>query len=105
MNCEEFENKSNHLGKLSETHKMIVWNIIKYKPMMIPKKKLMKVFLGGQNGVQVTPFKSAWQKLNKDEDWVVQYITVGYINDMEWSLKDLVDWLLDSHIHIMSTKE
>ena len=100
MNCDQIEKDPNEVSKLSNTNKMIVWNIIKYKKR-IAGKKIIKVFLGGQNGVQVIPFKSAWQKINIEKDWAVQYITVGYINDMEWSPKDFVDWLLDSHIHII----
>jgi hypothetical protein len=62
----------------------------------------MKVFLGGEDGVQVGPFKAAWTRAEvSKKDWDVQYITVNYINESGWSEKELVDWLLDSHIHFI----
>jgi hypothetical protein len=85
---------------LLSANKMILWNALSHKNQH-SKEKTVNVFLGGQDGVQVTPFKSAWQNLNIQRNWIVQYISVGYINELHWSPKDLVDWLLNSRVHII----
>jgi hypothetical protein len=63
----------------------------------------MRVFLGGEDGVQVGPFKAAWTRadVTQKENWDIQYLTVNYINEIGWSEKDLIDWLLDSHVHFI----
>jgi hypothetical protein len=85
---------------LFTSNKMILWKAISHKPLNM-NEKVVNVFLGGQDGVQVTPFKTAWQNLHITNNWTVQYISVGYINELHWSPKDLVDWLLSAHIHII----
>jgi len=99
---EEFE-VINTLEKLSSTHRMILSSLMSY--CLLPEKeKVVKVFLGGQKGVQVEPLKAAWRQLNNfKEGWSLQCISVNIINELHWSPSDFVDWLLDSHIHIIAS--
>ena len=102
MHMEEEENRQPfNLSNLPKTHKMIAWNILSNAPNNNDEKKVVNVFLGGQGGVQVNPFKTAWQNLNISMNWTVNYVSVGFINDMKWSPKNLVDWLLNCDIHII----
>jgi hypothetical protein len=80
---------------------MILWNI-NSRNQSNSDSKVIKVFLGGANGVQVNPFKAAWTRLQfSKENWIIQYISVVYINESGWTPKHFVDWLLDSDIHFI----
>ena len=84
-----------------EVHELILRDIKNYKQQNFDQK-VIRVFLGGVNGVQVNPFKAAWSRLQVPKDnWSVEYISVVYVNESGWSPKELVDWLLNSHVHFI----
>jgi len=87
--------------KVLDDEHLVLRNLISYKPVN-KGKKIMKVFMGGKEGIQIIPFKAAWSRTNfMTESWTVEYISVTFINESDWTPKDLVDWLLDSHVHVI----
>jgi len=85
-----------------DEEQLVLRNLIRsYKPVN-KGRKIMKVFMGGKEGIQIIPFKAAWSRTNfMTESWTVEYISVTFINESYWTPKDLVDWLLDSHVHVI----
>jgi hypothetical protein len=83
-------------------HRMVLWNIKCQRNYNLDNKRTMNVFLGTDSGVQVNPFKAAWTRCNvSKENWIIQYITVQYVNEKGWTEKQLVDWLLESNVHFI----
>ena len=55
--------------------------------------------LGGINSQQIIPFKGAISDTSFNLE--ITYLTTTQIKDMDWTPKELVDWLLSSHIHFV----
>jgi len=68
----------------------------------IDQKVIIRVFLGGHKGAQSIPWTSALQMLRLPENrFLVQEVTIKDVKDREFTPRGLVDWLLDSDIHII----
>lgn len=63
---------------------------------------VLRVFTGGEDGMQSTPLTLAIQGLQKaGRIFRVEKLCIKIIKDNAMTPKDLVDWLLASHIHLV----
>ena len=61
---------------------------------------VIRVFQGGETGIQELPFNGAFYDANFPRDRVhIEYLTVKAIKDRRMTPDSFVDWLLDSDIH------
>lgn len=70
--------------------------------MFSEKRVIIRVFLGGHKGAQSIPWTSALQLLQLPKHrFGIQEITIKDVKDWEFTPSKLVDWLLDSDIHVI----
>lgn len=69
-------------------------------PFVKSKLILLRVFTGGADGMQSIPLTSAVQLL-PPHTFIVEKICIKQLKDCKMNHKDLVDWLLNSHIHLV----
>lgn len=63
---------------------------------------LFRIFTGGKDYAQGTSFLSAVQELRlPPHQYKMEMINITQIKDNKWSCGQLVDWLLDSHVHLI----
>ena len=67
------------------------------------KKKRVRCFKGAHNAQQEIPVMKALQLFLDDELLTVEYLLCKQVKDNRWSAAKVIDWLLDSHIHLIIT--
>ena len=65
------------------------------------KKKRVRCFKGAHNAQQEIPVMKALQLFLDDELLTVEYLLCKQVKDNRWSAAKVIDWLLDSHIHLI----
>ena len=74
-------------------------------PMNARKNAKIHVYLGGSDGWQKSPFQIAMKEVQKiSYSWCnldVEYLCLSKIREKEWSIVNLVDWILDSDFHFV----
>jgi hypothetical protein len=80
---------------------MLLWESLNYLPESTSPIQV-RVFIGGFDSIQITPFKGAVFDQNFDcEKFEFDYISISDIKKVHWSPNDLVDWLLGCHVHFI----
>ncbi len=79
-----------------------IWNTLVYQPRQV-SPVIVKVFQGGRRSNQLEPFVDAWRHSNMAKSNIVKliYINTDEVKSRKWRASDLVDWLLDSHLHFI----
>ena len=64
---------------------------------------LIRIFGGGESSIQTQELKHAIRSLDIHPSlYIVEILTCDMVNVFHFSLKDVIDWLLSSHIHFIS---
>ena len=71
----------------------------------------VRVYCGGEDNVQGGPFKAAVRALQTQQrslslrtpSFIVEYCYIKTIRENNWTIHDLLTWLLDSNIHFILT--
>lgn len=86
-----------------------LWESIFYLPVLYYKKELIiRAAMGNIDGNQALGFSTSITQMertygNFSDNYRIEIIDNNSIRKYNWSPKDLVDWLLGSHIHFIIT--
>lgn len=108
---------SNHLSTVSETNLSYFENSFELNLFtderiggevnsnLKTKKVKLHVFQGGEFGYQSTNFIIALAKFQNSGQFSfeTEYITCKVIKEKRWTIRDLMDWLIDCDIHFILT--
>lgn len=77
------------------------WDVIRYLPeSLLPLQ--VRIFMGGKNSMQVTPFMAAVADQNYDINKITfTYVSVREVKRFGWTPEEFVEWLLGSHVHFI----
>lgn len=94
-----------------EEETMLMWEGVREVPNLKTEANQIveiRVFIGGIDGVQVGPFMAAYgdvvavlHKLISPRRLRIEYMSVKSVSEQGWSIEDLINWLLGSHIHFI----
>jgi hypothetical protein len=80
---------------------MFLWDSMNYSPKE-PSPLQVRVFIGGFDSIQIAPFKGAVFDQNFDcNRYSFTYISVSDIKKFNWTPRNLIDWLLECHVHFI----
>lgn len=92
------------LGQIEkETQRLVADAAYRHVPdTLVSKVAVIRVFTGGADGMQSIPFTTAIQALKSiGSHFVVQKMNIKTLKDMQMSPADLIDWMLDSDVHLV----
>lgn len=87
-----------------------LWDVISRSSLSNKSQVQIRVFRGAKNSCQYGPFMAAIRDVLPSIEAsvhprvvVVEYADVESVCSKKWSMENLIDWLLESHIHMIIT--
>jgi hypothetical protein len=78
------------------------WDLMLNSAPIRVERTIVRVFVGGSEGIQAQPFNSAMSMLAADrEDLLIEYCDVNKAKQTFLSPRELVNWLIGGHIHFI----
>jgi len=84
----------------------IIWKAITTSPTLEKNGNIIvRVYTGGRSGSQLLAFNIAiakFMRIHPDlNEMSVEYMGPSEIGKNRWDIKDLIDWLIGSHVHFI----